>query len=234
VSLYDDEARYYDALYYWKDYEGEVARIIEIVDRRAPQAKSLLDVACGTGTHLVLLRDRFDVAGVDLHESMLRFAREKLPGVTLEVGDMTGFDLGRRFDVITNLFSAIGHLPDVGALEAAIGRMAAHLAPGGALLVEPWLEPDAFTEGHIGGLLGDRPDFKIARLNKTRREGRKSYLDFLYAVVTPDGLQCWEATEELTLFTRAEMLGAFEKAGLDVEHDPKGLMDRGLYIASHA
>lgn len=39
---------------------------------------------------------------------------------------------------------------------------------------------------------------------------------------------------ELGLFTTSEMLSAFRTAGLDVEHDPKGLTDRGLFIGRAA
>lgn len=232
MGLYDDEARYYDALYYWKDYEGEARRIAEIVDARAPHAKSLLDVGCGTGMHMLLLRDRFEVTGLDLNEAMLAIAAERLPAVPLHRGDMLDLHLGSRFDVITCLFSGIGYLPDVAALERGIARMAAHLEPGGLLIVEPWLEPDAFTEGHLGVLLADQPDFKLARLNTSHRDDRTSRLDFVYALVSAEETRTWESSESLTLFARHEMLGAFAGAGLEVEHDPTGLMGRGLYVAT--
>ncbi|MQA98817.1 MAG: methyltransferase domain-containing protein [Actinobacteria bacterium] len=231
MGLYDDEARYYDALYYWKDYEGEARRIEEIVDGRVPQAKTLLDVGCGTGMHMLMLRDRFAVTGLDLNDAMLEVARERLPGVTLHRGDMLDFDLGSRFDIITCLFSGIGYAPDVASLDRAVARMAAHLDPGGLLIVEPWLEPDDFAEGHLGALLADQPDFKLARLNTSHRDGRASRLDFVYALVSPDETKTWESSESLTLFERNEMLAAFERAGFEVEHDPTGLMGRGLYVA---
>jgi SAM-dependent methyltransferase len=231
MTLYDDEAQYYDALYYWKDYEGEVARLVDVIRARKSDARTLLDVGCGTGMHLALLGDHLDVAGVDLNEAMLRIARERLPGVPLHEGDMRNFDLGSRFDAITCLFSGIGYMPDVAALDAAVANMARHLSDDGVLIIEPWLEPAQFTSGHLGALLADQPDFKLARMNITSRQGNRSRLEFLYALASPDGLKSWESTEEVTLFERSEMTGAFEKAGLSVEHDPEGLMGRGLYIA---
>jgi SAM-dependent methyltransferase len=145
---------------------------------------------------------------------------------------MLDLDLGSRFDVVTCLFSGIGYMPDVASLERSVARMAAHLNPGGLLIVEPWIEPDDFADGHLAALLADQPDFKLARLSRSHREGRVSRLDFLYALVTAEGARTWESSESLTLFERAETIGAFEKAGLAVEHDPTGLMGRGLYIAT--
>ena len=132
----------YDALYAYKDYEGEAARIVEIVDARFAGAASLLDVACGTGKHLEILRGTYRVEGADIDRGLLEIARDRVPDVPLHLADMRDLGLQGRFDVITCLFSAIGHLKDTDELDAAIASMAAHLTPRGILLVEPWIEPD--------------------------------------------------------------------------------------------
>lgn len=50
------------------------------------------------------------VQGLDLEPQFVELARKRLRGVTIHEGDMTSFDLGRRFDAVTCLFSAIGHV----------------------------------------------------------------------------------------------------------------------------
>ncbi len=147
---------------------------------------------------------------------------------------MRTLELGRRFDVVTCLFSAIGHLADTDELHASIAAMAAHLEPGGVLIVEPWIEPDAWTAGRPDLLTVDEPDLKIARVTLTGRRGDTSLLDFRYLVATPDGIEAYGEQMELALFTAAEMCGSFEGAGLDVEHDADGLTGRGLYIGRSA
>ena len=62
---------------------------------------------------------------------------------------MRSFDLGRRFDAVTCLFSSIGYLLTPEDLEQGIARMAAHVAPGGVLVVEPWFTPDAWRPGSL-------------------------------------------------------------------------------------
>jgi ubiquinone/menaquinone biosynthesis C-methylase UbiE len=225
----------YDALYAFKDYEGEAARLTTLIRERNPQARSLLDVACGTGKHLEQFQGTFDdVEGVDIHEGLLAIARRRLGSVRLHVGDMRTLDLGRRFDAVTCLFSAIGHTADVDELDAAIAAMAKHLEPGGILVVEPWLEPDAWVEGRLHLLTVDEPELKIARMTMAGRRGTTSILDFHYLVGTPDGFETSDEQMELALFTTAEQLRAFELAGLQAEHDPEGLMDRGLLIGRAA
>ena len=41
-------------------------KLTAVLDAQAPDASSLLDVGCGTGRHLELLRQRYEVEGLDL------------------------------------------------------------------------------------------------------------------------------------------------------------------------
>jgi len=231
--MFSRSADLYDALYAtFKDYEAEVGRLRELIAERVPGARTLLDVACGTGKHLELLREHFEVAGLDLDPELLAIARERVPGVELHEGDMAAFDLGRRFDVVACLFSSIGYVRDEARLHAAIAAMAAHLEPGGLLIVEPWLPPEAWQEGHVAMLALDEPERKIVRMNRADREGDVSVIDFHYLVGTPESVEHFTEHHELGLFTDAQYREAFAAAGVAVEHDPEGLMGRGLYLGS--
>lgn len=227
--MFEKSAAYYDALYSWKDYPGEVAKLHELIQRHRPGASTLLDVACGTGQHLELLREHYEVEGLDLDANLLEIAQERNPGVTLCAADMVEFDLGRTYDVVVCLFSSIGYVQTKANLERAIRSMARHVAPGGLLIVEPWLTPEAFEEGHIGLLVVDEPELKITRMNSTRRSGDVSILDFDYLVGTPDGTEHFTETHRLGLFTNEDHLDALREAGLEPQ-EPADLMGRGLHI----
>src|SRR5918912_446137 len=225
--MFRQSARFYDAVYAWKDYVGEAARIHELVQARKPGAGSLLDVACGTGAHLAELRRWYRCEGLDLEPDLLAVARERLPDVPLYQGDMRDFDLGRRFDAVTCLFSSIGYLMTVEALDAAIGAMARHLEPGGVLVVEPWLSPESVRTPRVGAVFVDEPELKIARVNTIEVDGRTSSFDFHYLVGTPEGIEHFVEHHDLALFTREEHVAAFRVAGLEVEHDVEALGEGG-------
>ena len=108
--------------------------------------------------------------------------------------------------------------------------MAAHLAPGGVLVVEPWLLPDSFQDGHLSTLFVDEPEIAVARMSISHKEGRRSWFDMEHLVGSADGVEHFVEHHELGLFTVEEQLAAFERAGLSVEHDPEGPMGRGLYV----
>src|SRR4051794_29635726 len=111
--MFSKSAPFYDAIYHFIDYEAAVAQLHELVQQRASGASSLLDVGCGTGRHLQHFRDRYDVEGLDIDPQLLVTARERCPGVPFHEASMVDFELSRRFDVVTCLFSAIGYVQTV-------------------------------------------------------------------------------------------------------------------------
>lgn len=233
--MFTETAELYDRFYDWKDYPSEAERIHELVTARAPGARSLLDVACGTGRHLELLRAWYQVEGLDLDPRLLAVARRRLGDVPLHEGDMTDFDLGRTFDIVTCLFSSIGYVRTVERLELAVKALAHHVAPGGVLLVEPWFSPDQFLADHMGAVIFiDEPELKAVRMNGSRRDGTISIFEFHYLIERPATVEHRTETHTLGLFTDDEYRGALEAAGLGVEHDPDGLMGRGLWIGTKA
>lgn len=230
--MFDKSADIYDALYSFKDYAAEAAEIHRLIQERRPEARTLLDVACGTGAHLEQLGRHFEAEGLNLEGALLEVARGRLPDVSLHKGDMVSFDLDKTYDVVTCLFSSIGYVETETNLRRAIETMAKHLEPGGVLIVEPWLEPDVFTDGHLDMTLVDDQDLKVARMNRSRIEDGVSVLAFDYLVARSDGISHFTETHRLGLFTKDQHIRAFEAAGLSVDHDPEGLMGRGLYVAT--
>jgi dTDP-3-amino-3,4,6-trideoxy-alpha-D-glucopyranose N,N-dimethyltransferase len=229
--MFRKSQRFYDAVYAWKDYRSEVDRLDRVIRERNPSASTLLDVACGTGKHLELLRHRFRVEGLDLDPEMLAIARRRLgPDVPLHSGDLVGFDLGREFDVVTCLFSSIAYARTADRLGAAIGSMARHVAPNGLLIVEPFFSPDQWEPGHLDSTVVDEPDLKVVRMVLSGPAESPMTMSFNYLVGTPEGIDHFTEEHEVGLFTDQEHRDAFRAAGLEAEHDAEGLMGRGLFI----
>jgi len=230
---YTSRPELYDLEYSFKDYEGEAATLERIVRERHPNATTLLDVACGTGKHLEHLSRTFDCEGADLDDGLLDVARRRVPGVPLHQADMRDFDLGRQFDVITCLFSAIGFVGGPDGLAATARTFVRHLNPGGLALVEPWITPDGWMESRPHLLTHEEPGLVLARATVSGlRDERISTTEMHYLVATPAGVEHFVEHHDLYLFTTDEMRGAFEAAGLGVDYDADGLIGRGLWICS--
>ena len=205
-------------------------RLIRI-SKRTP-GSALLDVACGTGSHLVFLGEHYEVEGLDIDEAMLDIARSKLPQVPLHHGDMLELSLPRAFDVVVCLFSSIAYVRTAERLKQAIARMALHVLPGGVLIIEPWFSPEGFKGGIVHASFVDQPGLKIARMNVSEVADLVSILQFHFLVATTLGVEYLHERHELGLFDHSEYVVAFQDAGLSVVHDERGLEGRGLYIGT--
>jgi S-adenosylmethionine-diacylgycerolhomoserine-N-methlytransferase len=116
-----------------------------IADLRVPGEATVLEVGCGTARNLVQAARRYPQAqlyGLDISEAMLRTARTSVARgglasrITLAAGDATAFDTDALFGVpsfdrvfISYALSMIPAWPEV------VKCAAAHVAPGGTLLI---------------------------------------------------------------------------------------------------
>jgi SAM-dependent methyltransferase len=232
--MFTKSEQFYDAVYSWKKYDREAAKVRDLIGRhKRSDGNTLLDVACGTGRHIEYLRDGFAVEGLDLDPKMLDVARARHPGITFHHGDMIDFDLGRQFDVVVCLFSSIGYMKTVNRLAKAIANMARHLRPGGVLIVEPYFSPAAWKDSRLPAVnTAEQPDFKLVRMMVGSTEGTTAAFDLHYLVGTAGAVEYFVERHEFGLFTEDENRAAFAAAGLDVIHDPEGLIGRGLYIGT--
>jgi len=236
VSDYAKAAEFYDLLYQsLKDYPAEARLLRAEILAANPSARSILDVGCGTGAHARALIDcGFEVDGIDLEPEFVRIAQSKCPEGRFRLGDMTRFELPRRYDVVTCLFSAIGDARTPDRLVAAVASMARHLKEGGVLIVDPWFEPGQLTHGRIMAIVGNTDALTVCRMSRTVVDGSLSRLEFEYLVGTTAGLERRSEIHELGLFSQPEMEAAFTSAGLAVERKAESAGMRGLYIGRGA
>lgn len=230
----EDVSEIYDLFYTGrgKSFADEATAIERWVRARDPHASSVLDVACGTGEHLRCFAGRFpDVAGVELSPAMCAVARRKLPGVPVHIADMRGFDLGRGFDVVCCLTSTLGYMADVDELRRSVAAMAAHLRPGGVLIVDPWWSPGHYRDGYVAQDAVRTSSGGVIRMSRSTRDGDRVRNEAHYVVSDERGIRHFTHVQTLTLFTATEYLAAMRAAGLTAEH-VEGLTafpDRGLF-----
>jgi len=231
--MFTESAELYDLIYStFKNYAAETSALATFIRREHMQAKTILDVACGTAEHARLLeRDHgFEVDGLDRDPAFVKIARGKLRGDVYE-GDMISFRLPRRYDVVQCLFSSIGYVRTLENVRRTLERCRDHLAPGGIVLVEPWFAPGVLEPGRVSINTAESGDVRVARMSHLEIDGRLSRLRFEYLIGRVSGIEHATEMHELGLFTTEEQLRAFEDAGLTATHDPVGIDGRGLFLA---
>ena len=121
----------------YRRYEDERTRPAQELLARVPLAGAarVVDLGCGPGNSTELLVQRFptaQVTGTDNSEAMLASARERLPQVRFEFGDISTWQPELPPDLIY-ANAALQWVPDH---EALIPRLFAALAPGGVLAIQ--------------------------------------------------------------------------------------------------
>ncbi len=134
MASYDIFAKFYDAV--MGDPTETVALLQGLIREFNPDAKCILELACGTGAVLKGFREKYQLAGLDLSEGMLDVARRNVPEATFYHGDMSSFNLQASFDVILCVFDSINHLAEFSQWQGLFKQAHAHLTTAGLLIFD--------------------------------------------------------------------------------------------------
>lgn len=122
--------------------KGETDFLEECFHRYARRpVRRVLDVACGTGSHLFRLTDRgYEVAGLDLSPENIDYVRKKANERSLRPeliqADMTRFRVRSRFDAVVCMQDSQGHLLTNEAIVDHLRAVARALRPGGVYIFD--------------------------------------------------------------------------------------------------
>ncbi len=203
LNLYRFTAEFYDV-----SYAGMRRQDIGFyVEMHREVGGATLELACGTGRILIpSAREGGSLTGLDNSAPMLEVCRRKLVGepagvrerVTLVEGDMTDFNLGRTFDLVTIPFRPFQHLLTVKAEKACLACVRRHLAPGGRLVFDVF-HPDPrrmaaaqdFEAAHVDvpetALPDGRTVSRASRITGHHRHAQYNDVELIYDVTYPDG-----------------------------------------------
>ena len=142
------QANLYDANYRKKDYTLESNFILKTVTNYSDKDKkvlNLLDVGCGTGTHVSLLSGNFaNLVGIDPSPDMISLARQKynrLENTKFLVTSIDEFSVNfvpNYFDVVTLLYSVSGYLGPVTNLMNKIKALSRIMNDHAILILDYW------------------------------------------------------------------------------------------------
>ena len=147
--LYHDLASIWPLVSPPEDYAAEARCVWRILEAQGVSADngerpSLLELGAGGGHTLWHLNQAYDTTAVDASEQMLANCRTLNPDTATVVGDMRDVRLERVFDAVL-IHDAIDYMTSERDLRAALDTAAAHLRPGGVLLVAPTYVRETFT-----------------------------------------------------------------------------------------
>ncbi|MCF2661829.1 class I SAM-dependent DNA methyltransferase [Pseudoflavonifractor phocaeensis] len=220
MSSYEFLAGCYDRFTYDVDYAAWADYIEKHFRRRGLPGKTVLDLACGTGslTRELALRG-YEMIGVDLSPEMLAEAAEK----NRDVGEvppmflcqpMEKLDLYGTIDACVCCLDSVNYVTAPKKLQRAFARVHLFLMPGGLFLFD--VNTPEKLEGLDGQVFLDETEdaYCVWRAEYSRRSKICSYFMDIFQLDPETGQ--WERGEELhreRAYTISELTGYLEQAG---------------------
>lgn len=199
------------------------------------QGMTILDMPCGHGRHSIELAKRgYAVTGVDLNNFFLKKAQEtaKIEGVDIRLlqGDMRKVTFENEFDVVLNLFTAIGYFDNDDDDQNVFALISRSLKTGGQFVVDfinrDWLlrnyEEKDWRELSDGSLLLYERTYNPLRGQNTERRIH----------MTPAGVKKYDVNMNLRLYTPAEFIKMAAHVGLSLKANYGDWKDAAITISS--
>ncbi|GAA5119040.1 class I SAM-dependent methyltransferase [Pseudonocardia adelaidensis] len=128
--------------------EPTTADLLALIKQHHPDARTVLDLGCGTGRLLAdLHRHGITGSGIDLQPSLITWAQRTRPRLRLAVGDLRTIRLGATFDLVTCLGNTLSYLHTDADLAAAFNTIQAHSHPGTLLAIATLTGTGGHTHG---------------------------------------------------------------------------------------
>jgi SAM-dependent methyltransferase len=225
LGAFSGTAAYYDLLYRNKDYVGETAYILSLLQRYSPGSRNILEFGCGTGRYTKELAALgYEVLGIDLSQEMLQKANQlPVDRATFTCGDMRTFRADRTFDAAIAMFHVVSYLTGNDDLEKAFCTVANHLEPGGVFLFDCWYGPAVLTDRpttRIRRMSDDRSD--LVRIAEPKIDAATSTVRVDYQLIITDrqsgSMTSFSESHYLRYLFEQELSILLAKAGLALEH----------------
>ena len=214
-TAYTTLAKYYDLIFSSKDYKNEASFIEKIVKRRNPQSKSILDIGCGTGTHLNLLREKFNILhGVDLSPEIIKEAKRKSSKITYSIGKMANFNLKRKFDVLISLYSVFNYNLSIEEAKKTLINFRRHLKPNGLIILALYTPTN--TEKQISLHMGKKAGVEVVKINEFSTDEKTNIQtsNFLVLLKDRNGVDFFtEPNHKYKIYNVDEFTYLMKKAG---------------------
>jgi len=193
MEVFNHYAQYYDLLYSTKNYEAEVNYVDSLIKKYCPQAITILDLGCGTGSHdFYLAKKGYNVIGVDLSQNMVTLAQEKqrkecIEGISFLQGDITSLKLDKEFDTVVSLFHVMNYLTENSIMKAGFATAAKHVKKGGIFIFDCWYGPAVLSEYPKSGVKRfENGKCKVTRIAEPLLHPNRNVVDVNYEIIVEE------------------------------------------------
>ncbi len=224
MSVFGDYSKYYNLLYKNKEYSKEAEYVNSLIKKFRPDAKTILDLGCGTGKHdELLLKKGYRVCGVDMSEKMLNEAKKLSHDQELFFlqGDIRNLNLKKTFDVVISLFHVISYQATNEDLKNTFETAYKHLENGGIFIFDCWYGPAVLTDRPVTRVkkLEDE-EIKVLRIAEPVMYPNNNLVDVNYEIIVTNKhtthQETIKETHKMRYLFKPEIENFMNNAGLEL------------------
>ncbi|MBM3233922.1 class I SAM-dependent methyltransferase [Candidatus Pacearchaeota archaeon] len=216
MKLYQDIAKFYDLLYSYRDYDSEARFLLRELGEK--EGARILDVACGTGSHLTAIRrmrHSLILFGVDINKEMLRVARKKNLEARLVWGDMRNFRINEEFDLLFCLSSSIQYNLTEDDLIGTLSNFRRH-CPQGKIIFDLAYCKERWKEGYTNITANSNGKYDVVELFTSHSKDAISLWNPLYLIKnnSTGKIDMYVDQHRIRIYGIDEMKKILKRAGL--------------------
>lgn len=241
TNSFREYAQYYDLLYQNKDYSGEAQFVSRLLNRylgKPVRQIEILDLACGTGRHAQELAGMgYRVEGSDLSADMVMVARDRAESIGLPIRfyneSFQSCDrIGREYDTVIAMFSAIDYLTDFRDVSRSLGNIHKLLRKDGLFIFDFW-NGNAVLKNYspVRVKRAAKGDQAIIRVSNTLIDmiAQIATINFDFMLLKADSIvREFSETHRIRYFFPQEMMDMLAGNGFEVIHRCPFLMEDGV------
>ena len=231
-------------------YSSRSSRDVQLfVDYSKQAREGTLELGCGTGRVLIPTAvSGAEITGLDISKQMLQKCRHKLSGLSVDVQkrvsliqeNMTDFEIGKIYDLVTIPFRPFQHLISIHEQKTCLEHIHRHLAASGRLVLDvvncyppSMYDPKYWAEQESQQNLplpGGRSLRCTTRISNFHRDQQYNDIELIYYVSNSDNtVERFVQTFPFRYFFRYELEHLLELCGFNVT-DLFGDYDRSVYF----
>jgi predicted TPR repeat methyltransferase len=227
MSIFNHYAQYYDLLYTTKNYEVEVNYVDTLIKKYTSEARTILDLGCGTGTHdLYLAKKGYQVTGIDLSDNMISIAQEKqdkedIKNIDFRQGNIVSLNLNKQYDVVVSLFHVMNYLTENSDLQAGFLTTARHLKKGGVFIFDCWYGPAVLSDLPKTGVKRlENEKINVIRIVEPELHWNRNVVDVNYEIIIEERstqkIATIHETHSVRYFFMPELKLLLAQAGMEI------------------
>jgi len=151
----------------------------------------VLDVGCGTGTHLPSLSKRGVALGIDISPTVIQLAKER-GNKNCRVADIYKFSPRVKFDTIVLFENNIGMAGTISGARRLLKKLSSILAPDGRILTNANLTTDRYFTAVLTPRYGDKKGstFKWMTFNEETLKMLCGTAGLTMEIIDREGKEC--------------------------------------------